>query len=220
MNKFILILTALLFSMPILSDSAVNAGEKPKQSKFSWLNIFSPLSQPKPPIRPQKGVSRGDLCLFSPDLPNEETRVYRVIWSTQPLFLWQGKASNISLYPESEQSNNNLWNQPFASLQNAVYTGNPLQAGQKYRWKIDGMFVPFQVMEEKQRNQITAELRKLENQLKAIGSSLEDIASAKANYFVQRGMWPDALQQAYAVQKPSPELAKLREEIPKQLCKL
>ena len=45
------------------------------------------------------------------------------------------------------------------------------------------------------------------------------IALAKANYFAKLGLWSDVLQQAYSVQKPSPELDRMLKEIPQQLCK-
>ena len=224
MNKFIWILPVLALStvaidnLPVLSKPAANTNNKPrrsqpKQSPFSWLKIFAPLSNPQPPVKAQTGASRGRICMFSPDSPDGKIRV---IWNTQPLFLWEGTVEKMKLRPENDR-NNNLWNQPLKGQNSAIYQGSPLQPGKTYHWVIDGMFVPFQIMEEGQRNKITQELKALESQYQ--GSTAEDIASAKANYFIERNLWSDALQQAYAVDNPSPELVKIRQEIRQNLCK-
>jgi Domain of Unknown Function (DUF928) len=227
MNKFIWILPVLALStvaidnLPVLSKPTANTNNKPrrsqpKQSPFSWLKIFAPLINPQPPVKAQTGVSRGGICMFSPDSPDG---TIRVVWNTQPLLLWQGTVLKMELHPENDR-NNNLWNQPFKGQNSAIYQGSPLQPGKTYHWVIDGMFVPFQVMEEGQRNKITQELKALESQYQAQGATAEEIASAKANYFIERNLWSDALQQAYAVENPSPELAKIRQEIRQNLCKM
>jgi hypothetical protein len=74
-------------------------------------------------------------------------------------------------------------------------------------------------MESEERDRITAALKTLENKLQAKKSHHEAIALAKANYFTKLGLWSDVLQQAYSVQKPSPELDRMLKEIPQQLCK-
>jgi hypothetical protein len=227
MNKFIWILPVLALStvaidnLPVLSKPAANTNNKPrrsqpKQSPFSWLKIFAPLTNPQPPVKARTGVSRGGICMFSPDSPDG---TIRVVWNTQPLLLWQGTVLKMELHPENDR-NTNLWNQAFKGLNSAIYQGSPLQPGKTYHWVIDGMFVPFQVMEEGQRNKITQELKALESQYQAQGATPEEIASAKANYFIERNLWSDALQQAYAVENPSPELAKIRQEIRQNLCKM
>ncbi|MBD2213050.1 DUF928 domain-containing protein [Nostoc linckia FACHB-104] len=231
MNKFIWILPALALStiaidsLPVLSKPAANPNNQPrrsqpKQSPFSWLKIFAPLSNPQPPVKAQTGVSRGRICMFSPDSPDG---TIRVVWNTQPLFLWKvsegAVITKMKLHPENDR-NNNLWNQAFKGQNSAIYQGSPLQPGKIYHWVIDGMFVPFQIMEEGQRNKITQELKALENQYQAQGATPEEIASAKANYFVERNLWSDALQQAYVVENPSPELVKIRQEIRQKLCNI
>jgi hypothetical protein len=71
-------------------------------------------------------------------------------------------------------------------------------------------------MEAQQRQRIIVDLWTLERQLQ--GASREEIALAKANYFAQRQLWSDVLQQAYSVQNPSAELAKFVQKLPTQLC--
>ena len=81
------------------------------------------------------------------------------------------------------------------------------------------MFVPFKVMEAPQRNQIAVELRALERLQKNKGADAEKIALSKANYFAQKGLWSDALQQVYSVPNPSPELLQITNDLPLRLCK-
>ena len=110
--------------------------------------------------------------------------------------------------------------------QSVNYTGKALEPGQTYRLSIilselekasPTMFVPFKIMEAPQRNRISAELRLLERLHKNKGA--ENIAVTKAKYFAQKGLWSDALQQAYSVPNPSPELSQIIEDIHNQLCK-
>ena len=75
-------------------------------------------------------------------------------------------------------------------------------------------------MELPQRNRVTAELRLLERLRKNQGADREKIAFIKANYFAQKGLWSDALQQAYSVPNPSPKLSQVLKDLPNQLCKL
>jgi hypothetical protein len=99
--------------------------------------------------------------------------------------------------------------------------------GQTYRWLvavIDQSWtgnIGFKVMEPQQRQRISNDLQKLEQQEKSKGATSEGIAFAKAEYFLKQEppLWSDALQQAYSVEKPSPELVKMREDIVKDWCK-
>ena len=72
-------------------------------------------------------------------------------------------------------------------------------------------------MSAPQRNRIGAELRLIEKLHK--DKSPEKIALTKAKYFAEKGLWSDALQQAYSVPNPSPELSQMIEDIPNELCK-
>ncbi|MBF2015297.1 MAG: DUF928 domain-containing protein [Rivularia sp. T60_A2020_040] len=187
-----------------------------------WNKIFKPIGDPEPPIKPKKGGSRGPICLISPDAPNQT----RIIWNTKPLFLWKGDIKKIAVgIPGNEEY---LTTQIVTGTQNANYTGKPLEPGQTYRWSVflsegEGtsptMFVPFKIMETPQRNRITAELKLLERLQKNQGADAENIAVSKAEYFAQKGLWSDALQQFYSVPNPSPELSQIIKDIPNQLCK-
>ncbi|BAY81489.1 hypothetical protein NIES267_09660 [Calothrix parasitica NIES-267] len=74
-------------------------------------------------------------------------------------------------------------------------------------------------MEAPQRNRIGAELRLLEILHNNQGADVEKIAQRKAEYFADKGLWMDALQQAYSVPNPSAELSQRIEDIPNEMCK-
>ncbi|ALB41805.1 MAG: hypothetical protein HEQ27_05915 [Dolichospermum sp. JUN01] len=223
MNKSFLsrvILSSLAFStLAILPNQAVIAQKNPQKPASFWSNISQLLFSNKPPVKPRKGGSRpiDSICIISPDAPSET----RIIWSDRPLFAWQGKARKIQL---TDLNNNTvIFSENVENTQQYTYTGEPLQPGQTYKLDIfigDGpaVLVEFQIMESEERDRITAALKTLENKLQAKKSHHEAIAFAKANYFTKLGLWSDVLQQAYSVQKPSPELDRMLKEIPKQLC--
>ena len=190
-----------------------------------WNKIFKPSRRdPEPPINPRKGTSRPGkpICLISPDAPSQT----RIIWNTKPFFLWQGDIKKVAVgIPGSKEY---LKTQIVTGNQNVNYTGEALEPGKTYRFLIflnelesasPTGFVPFKIMEAPQRNRIGAELKLLERLQKNKGANAEKIALTKAKYFTQKGLWMDALQQAYSVPNPSPELSQIIEDIPDQLCK-
>jgi hypothetical protein len=236
MNKSFLsrvILSSLVFStLAILPNQAVLAKENPQKPASFWSNISQILFSKKPPVKPRKGGGRpgmpeiNKVCIISPDVPSET----RIIWSDRPLFAWQGKARKIQL---TDLNNNNtvIFSENVENTQQYTYTGEQLQPGQTYKLDIfvgngPAVLVEFQIMESEQRDRITAELKTLENKLQAkqsdpeaIPAVSEAIAVAKADYFTKLGLWSDVLQQAYSVQKPSPELDRMLKKLPTQLCK-
>ena len=205
-----------------LIPQPVNAQQISPTTSF-WNKIFKPSRRdPEPPIKPRKGSSRGPVCLISPDTPAQT----RIIWNTKPFFLWKGDIEKIAVgIPGSKKY---LKTQIVTGSQNANYTGRSLEPGKTYRWSISlselesasyTMFVPFKIMEAPQRNRIGAELRLIEKLQKNKGADAEKIALTKAKYFAEKGLWSDALQQAYSVSNPSPELSQIMKDIPNQLCK-
>jgi hypothetical protein len=223
MNNYNWILPSLLISamtatfIPVLPNQVSHAENRPVQPSFSWWNIF----RRKPPVGSGTGGSRptiNGVCIAAPDF-NE------TIWSDRPFIIWQGNLKKIGLsqgIPDASATDNIQTGQLYAT-----YTGNPLQLGQTYRWLvavIDQSWtgnIAFKIMEPQQRQRITNDLQQLEQQEKAKGVTAEGIAFAKAKYFLEQEppLRSDALQQAYSVDKPSPELVKIREEIVKDFCK-
>jgi hypothetical protein len=228
MNKSFLsrvILSSLVFStLAILPNQGVIAKENPQKPASLWSNISQLLFSNKPPVKPRKGGSRpgnpeiNNVCIISPDAPSDT----RIIWSDRPLFVWQGTVTKIQL--TSPSNNTVIFSENVENTQQFTYTGEPLQPGQTYKLDIflgeenPAVFVKFQIMESEERDSITAALKTLENKLQAKKSHPEAIALAKAHYSAKLGLWSDVLQQAYSVQKPSPELDRMLKEIPQQLC--
>ncbi|GAA6623532.1 hypothetical protein [Scytonema sp. NUACC26] len=223
MNNDNLILSGLMISVmtatliPALPNQASHAENRFVQSSLSWGNIF----RRKPPVGRGSGGSRPTIhgvCVAAPDFGE-------TIWSDRPFIIWQGNLKKIGLsqgIPDATATENIKIGQLYAS-----YTGKPLQLGQTYSWLvavIDQSWtgnIRFTIMEPQQRQRITNDLQQLEQQEKSKRTTAEGIAFAKAKYFLEQKppLWSDALQQAYSVENPSPDLVKMREEVIKDLCK-
>ncbi|MBD2741857.1 hypothetical protein [Coleofasciculus sp. FACHB-1120] len=182
---------------------------------LSWGDIWRKLRRK----RKGGGGRGGAICAIAPgklvdaDSLHAKPGEILEIWSDRPLFLWNIQGGTVKRIDLSRQGNKGvLWYRPIAPEQTrAVYDEEPLQPGQLYEWYLYASapypiqigFV-FQVMESERRDRITAELTALEERFK--GASEETIALEKANYFAERELWSDALQQLYSVPKPSAEL--------------
>lgn len=190
--------------------------------QLSWSDIFKWLGgEPRDSGSGSVGGRRGGQCFITPD---EKT----AIWHTQPTFVWQGTIDTIGLrkadttselLPRSEPSKINQSKRSF-------YTGKPLQPGQTYDWlffysavkKEPQFWVKFQVMKESDRASITADLRTLETTLKRQKAKEETIALQRAQYFAERKLWADVLQEVYSVKNPSSELKGMAEKASEKLC--
>ncbi|MBW4480355.1 MAG: hypothetical protein KME54_26845 [Tolypothrix brevis GSE-NOS-MK-07-07A] len=221
MNNYNLILSSLLISamtatfLPVLPNQVSYAEKRPAQESFSWWNLF----RRKRPVGSGKGAPRptiNGVCIAAP--VRDE-----IVWSDRPFIIWQGNLRKVGLsqgIPNATATDNIQTGQLYAN-----YTGKPLFPGQQYNWSvaIENSWtgnIAFKIMEPQQRQRITNYLQQLEQQEKAKGTSAEGIAFAKAKYFLEQEtpLWSDALQQAYSVEKPSPDLVKMREKIVKDLC--
>jgi hypothetical protein len=169
--------------------------------------------------------SRSNICEISPGLLGN----VNVIYSDRPLFIWQEKATNvtISLYtPFSwEQGQEILWSETVNNdSQKIRYQGKPLEAGKIYDWELANNTqshqrrISFQIMNADKRDSITRDLEKLNIQLKNNGVTAEDITLARANYFAQQDLWSDALQEIFSVENPSTLLMNNAQEIVKYIC--
>jgi hypothetical protein len=138
------------------------------------------------------------------------------IWSDRPLFLWQGKVQKLELRPYffdvAYKNQSTLWSVVPTDRQ-ASYPNEPLQAGQRYEWQVTYLSPQtnepiqwqrtFQVMEKPERDQIAQDLSALDMQLKTQNAAVEDTALARANYFANKDLWSDAIQQIYTIGNPS-----------------
>ena len=175
------------------------------------------------------GTSRGNKpCAIAPQPITTST----VVWSDRPMFVWRGVTGRIEVRPTGSQKV--LWNktriegQSEQGQSSALYAGEALQPGQSYEWLLFDPFaleetppiqvVTFRVMDAKQRDRIKTQLQNLEAELKAKKASAEEIAVHRAQYFAQKNLWLDVLQEAYSVKNPSPALVGIIQDLPTKLC--
>lgn len=185
----------------------------------TWETPWGKLFENEPPRDDPPGGSRSNVCPIAPAVPMQ----VRVVWSDRPLFIWKGSVGRIELRLQGSQQA--LWSQKITESQNSVsYGGEALQAGQSYDWVLfderdrPQLRVTFQVMGGEERKQVTADLNRLEMQLKQQGATAEKIAYARAKYFASRQLWADVLQEVYGVKNPSQDLIKLIQTIPQRFC--
>jgi hypothetical protein len=204
-------------SNPLQTETTPAGREEPplgSQNTESVLDdILILLARDEPPLG-----SRSAYCAISPGLVGNTD----VLWSDRPVFIWQGQATQVSLY--NFDTDELLWSKTLEpdTLQ-VVFDGAALQPGQLYRWELsDGQDITssylFQAMDADQRSQLSADLTTLETQLKATGATDETISVERAHYFAERGYWSDALQTLYAIAQPSTEVSQTLQDITIHLC--
>ncbi|BAY24041.1 hypothetical protein NIES2100_38340 [Calothrix sp. NIES-2100] len=154
------------------------------------------------------------LCLITPN---------GKIYSTNPMFLWQGNLKEIAV--SKARSQKNFWNQEIKSPETlAIYQGEQaLQPGRSYDWKgfmgdNPTIFAKFQVMNGQERQKITDELKALEKRLQTQGADEKTIALEKADFFAKHELWSDVLQQVYSVPNLSKDLSPHTTDLLKKIC--
>lgn len=181
--------------------------------------------------RPRLGGRDGGMCVVSPGLLEAENAV----WSDRPLFLWQIKTEGIT--PKQlaviDQDGRIIWEKALAPAdQSAIYTGQALQPGQFYQWRLEWTVegtegstekaanYTFQVMASDRRDQIAAELQALTRQLQASGASATAIIQQQADYLIEqeKPLWSDALKLLYTVENPSAETVQKIEKLMNDFC--
>ncbi len=174
----------------------------------------------------RRNVIRGIVCPIAPGLIETLT-----LWHDRPLFLWQGQGNQIRVR-DYNQRDQILWEQAVTGQSAIAYAGSAaLQPGQLYQWQVisidatptnrptpDRNWATFRMLSTEQRQDIDTALRSLEQQLQQQKASAEDSALSKANFFVDRGLWSDALQVISTVSNPSPQFAAQRSTYLKSLC--
>jgi hypothetical protein len=186
-----------------------------------WTRILQALAQDNQPAEDsKKGGSRGS-CLLSPIALGSN----KEIWNNRPLFVWTGRANRVELYQVG--SDKALWSHEVKLNQiKLLYDGEELKPGQTYEWRLIGFSQPvttqFRVMDAQKRDRIKQELQRLKEQLQAQQSTPEDIARRRAQYFTERRLWLDVLQETYSVENPSKALTDALKEMnkvtPLQIC--
>jgi hypothetical protein len=206
-----------------------------KKKRSTWeaiLNLFRGSN---------KGRNLGSrgVCFVSPGILEEKN----IIWHDRPLFLWQivnfNTTNKESLLPkeirlytpfDSTQEQEILWRQNLDSSSSAMnfqrvrYTGEPLELGKIYDWKIfDGNSktqkeLSFKIMDGTERDAIVRDLQNLEIELKAENATDEEIALERANYFMQKNLWSDALQEIFSIENPPIESMQAIQTMLTELC--
>jgi len=213
----------LFWTTCLVLSTAKLALTAPIHPDVSWRTIRQDLLNRKedPPL----GSRPVDLCLITP----EYHRNSATLWHNRPVFVWQGKIGEIGI--RQTNSDQMIWRQPIAAsdtdgVNRVAYTGDPLEPGQTYHWVIFDQaddsqpirFIPFTVLDGKERDRIRVRLIILAAQLKEKGATTEEMALERANYFSKQQLWSDALQEVYRVDNPSAELRDIMGELSTQLC--
>jgi hypothetical protein len=170
------------------------------------------------------GISRGPICAISIQEDN-------VIWNTTPLLVWQGNLfPKIAIREDGEPLP--LWMETATDNETGIwrltFPETPLQPGTQYELLFYLMhisdpdsptqLVRFQVMDGEERERISSGLEDLETELDSEGASEEEVALAKAEYFLEAELPADALQAIFAVSEPSEELLATQEALIQEIC--
>ena len=130
----------------------------------------------------------------------EETTIE--VWNTRPLFLWRGTWARLEV--RHLDSGELMWRQTLTpTQQDLVYGdyGKPLLPGETYYWQLIPEQLPedtvlpkisFQIVGGKERDRITDELKKL------TAESADTLTLARVHYFIDQGLWADALHEIYS----------------------
>jgi hypothetical protein len=208
------------FAIPLIPNSQSLIKTQSWQEVFK--NFFNKKNEDNPPPgTPGSGIARGDVCLITPGVNSSN----REIWSDRPLFVWRGKLGRIEVrHYGSEEV---LWSQTVSETDNSVsYTGDRLVAGERYQWVIflsqngvnPAIVSPFKVIDDKERDRIRVRLIILGVELREKGYNPEQITLARANYFAQKELWSDFLQEVYSMENPSEDLQEIIQQIPAKVC--
>jgi len=78
--------------------------------------------------------------------------------------------------------------------------------------------VPFQMVDATEQMAIKTDLAKLEAQFQKQKLNPEALALQRADYFAQRQLQSDVLQEVYSVKNPSAQLQQVTREIETEVC--
>lgn len=217
LQSVVVLVAAAQFGLWAVLPNPTDAKPNHPNYESAWMGFSRWFQRKKPPF-----AGRGGDCVISPIIDKEPVK----IWNDRPIIIWNGKTNTIGMF--SGSADKVIWKQKInentkenLKLQ---YTGEALQPGQVYEWRLltedlqSTQTRPFQILKPIQRNQITADLRTLQAKLKSEGANAEAIAMRRAEFFTQRDLQSDALQELFSVQNPSPELQAFIQKVTTAIC--
>lgn len=189
---------------------------------LSWGDIWTILQRRRTP-----GGGRGEICNIVPQalVSSDNKPVNPEILSDKPLFIWRLRAAQANKILIFETGRREVFETITVnkSETKALYQGKPLQPGQTYTWQLivdtqEGATIKstgsnFKLIDTQKRLDINKDLTALEKQLRQQGADAEKIALQKADYFAQKGLWSDVIQQLYSAPKPSQNLTQTIKQI-------
>jgi hypothetical protein len=191
------------------------------------FRISSLWQRRKRPNTVRSGPS--DICAIAPGVVDTY-----IVWNDRPLFLWNSnKNQNVELIVREQTTKKEVWKQSVnIADQKALYSAQKsLELGKAYEWQLTGTtnWRIFQIMSSQEHQKIATQLQIIDQKLKASKASPEEIATKKAEYFLDYEVkhktepgsfnpWSDALQSLYEVDKPSPSFIQERQQLIGSLC--
>lgn len=209
-----LLILSVLMLLPCYPASVEAQPQNPPPQN-PWGSVWQQIIRRRDQDKPR--TSRGLICPVIPQLMSQ-----RVIWRDRPIFVWKGKAEMISVFDFADPQQP-IWTRDRLGNDNSVvYAGEPLKPGTRYIWKAETgteiSQVIFQILERSTRDQVTAQLTQLETQLNYQKGTPEERVKQRVQFFLNRNLFLDALQELYSMPQPSLELKALREQIVQVSC--
>ncbi len=192
------------------------------QTQPSWQGVINRMfgnKEPRAPGPGRRGGSRpADLCWMTP---------HETLWNSRPQLIWSGSFRAVGVRPMGTETT--LWRSVAPAgnmLHRLEYGGTPLQAGKPYEWVFffdqnsnsPILRVPFQIVDANQQMTIKTDLATLTHQSQKQKINAEALALQRANYFAQRQLWSDVLQEVYSVRTPSKQLQQVTRDIEAKVC--
>jgi len=214
-------------------SKAQNRSPSPQISpqKSAWKTLWEMVESR---LNPQQlnTISRGpNWCLIAPGQLGKKS----LIWNKRPMFFWRN-STNLS-EPEfriysplnSEPEQKVLWRKTItqesssSEFQAVQYQGETLKNNQNYKWQY---FAPnentkkeegtFKLLSVEAEQSIAQDLKVLEIQLH--GKTAEEIILKRFQYFADKELWSDALQELFSVNKPSADFVSQRQHLLEIIC--
>jgi hypothetical protein len=215
----LLLLSTELICPFSLQGTAHDAVAQSKSPLLSWNTLVGLFKRKK-----FRQGTRGNGCVIAPDLAEKDLKLPEdkraaKVWNTKPLFIWLGDAAIISV--DEGSTGRVLWKKALTSQnQRIIYQGEELKLGVRYAWylydkKNDVLSgIPFSIISNAERQKVQADLMQIEALLKKGGNfSTETLALRRVQYFSQKELFSDALQEALSVKQPSRELSQFIQTI-------